>query len=291
LKQEKRVVMSVYKIKQIMLLGLLSFGSVSVFGEIVAVSTNTDLTTPPSVDAFKVAKEEAITLMAQPMAAPRPKETTTPALQVSAMYNKSRIAFLLRWKTPKQSAGGRLGTHSDAVAIQFPVKDNANPPPVFMGAKSNPVHIFHWRAQYQLDKDKGMPSVKDLYPNMSVDIYPMEFKDMGSLGPVDSNKNEIYSFGKAAGNPQSYKKKGVDEIIAEGFGTSAVVENIQAESTAVWENGEWKVVIVRPLKHEGGSQLAVGGSSFMAFAVWQGSQNEVGSRKSVTMSWTGLKLL
>lgn len=44
-------------------------------------------------------------------------------------------------------------------------------------------------------------------------------------------------------------------------------------------------MIVRPLATEGGSVLASGQPSFIAFAAWQGGQHEVASRKCVTMSW------
>ena len=100
--------------------------------------------------------------------------------------------------------------------------------------------------------------------------------------------NEAY--GQAAGNPQSYAKKGVDEIISEGYGTSSVVENVMAESQGIWEKGEWNVVITRPLKRDDASVLEVGKGTFVAFAVWQGSKDEVGSRKSITMAWTPVNI-
>lgn len=256
--------------------------------DIVAKNVSADLTKAPKVEIFKDAKEEVISLMAQPMAVPRPATTTTDKVFVKAVHNKDWIAFLLRWEDSEKSESGRLGTYSDAIALQFPVKDHKAPPPIFMGAKANPVHIYHWRAQYQVDKEKGVRSMKDLYPNMTVDMYPMEFPDMGTLHEIDEGKKEIYSYGKAAGNPQSYLKKGVDEILAEGFGSSSVVENVNADANGFWKDGQWQVVITRPLKREAASILPPGSSSFIGFAVWQGGKDEVGSRKSVTMSWTPL---
>jgi DMSO reductase family type II enzyme heme b subunit len=109
------------------------------------------------------------------------------------------------------------------------------------------------------------------------------------LKGLTAEKKEQYSPGKAIGNPQSYEKpSAVDEIFAEGFGSSSVIENHQAQGYGVWKNGEWNVVIVRPLKYEGGSSLEQGKSAYMAFAVWQGAKKEVGARKSVTMSWVPL---
>ncbi len=242
-------------------------------------------------ELFSQSTEETITLMAQPMAIPRPKETSTDKIKVRAIHDGKHIAFLLTWSCREKSEAGKLGEYSDAVAIQFPVKDNTKPPPVFMGAKGDPVHIFHWRAQYQADKERGMRDVKDFYPNMYIDIYPMEFPNSPQFLKVEEAQREVYSFGRAAGNPQSYVKKGVDEIIAEGFGTSSVIENIEADAEGKWENSEWKVIITRPLKRENGSILEVGKGSFIGFAVWQGGLKEVGSRKSVTMMWTPIQLI
>jgi hypothetical protein len=254
--------------------------------DIVARKVSADLTKAPQIEIFKDAKEEVVSLVAQPIAVPRPETTTTDKVIVKAVHNKDWIAFYLRWDDTEKSEAGRLGTYSDAIALQFPINDHKVPPPIFMGAKGSPVHLYHWRAQYQVDKEKGVRSMKDLYPNMTVDMYPMEFPDMGTLHEVDESKKEIYSYGKAAGNPQSYVKKGVDELLAEGFGSSSVIENVNADAQGVWKDGKWEVVITRPLKREGASILP--GSTFLAVAVWQGGKDEVGSRKSLTMVWTPL---
>jgi hypothetical protein len=239
---------------------------------------------------WKDVKSENVSLMAQPMAIPRPKTTNTSALQVQSLQDGKWIAFRLKWHADQKAEAGKLGEFSDAIAIQFPVKEGS-PPPIFMGAKDNPVHIFHWRAQYQRDLEKGKPEMKDLYPNMNPDMYPMEFKDPGHVKGLTEEKREVYSPGKAEGNPQSYTKaSAVDEIFAEGFGSSSVIENRAAIGKGTWNKGEWSVVIARPLKRENGSVLDPTKDSFVAFAVWQGAKQEVGARKCVTMAWVPLQM-
>lgn len=259
--------------------------------DIVVNRTRADLShISQNEELWENAKIKEVAMVAQPMLVPRPAETTTDKMSVQALHNGKWISFRLRWPCEQKSAAGKLGTFSDAVAIQFPVKDNANPPPIFMGMKDDPVHIFHWRAQYQLDKEKGMRTMKDLYPNMNPDMYPLEFKDEGHLSGLTDEKREVFSHGRAAGNPQSYVKKGVDEIFAEGFGTSSVINNVESIAEGEWKNGEWTVIISRPLNRENGSVLKAGSDSFAAFAVWQGAKDEVGSRKSLTMNWTPLRI-
>ncbi len=260
--------------------------------DLIARKVTQDLSKLPTPrDAlWKTATEESVMLMAQPMIAPRPDTTHTSSVKVQTIHDGKWIAFRLRWKDTEKSEAGRLGLFSDAVAIEFPVKDNKTPPPIFMGAKDDPVHLFHWRAQYQADHERGKPEMKDLYPNMSTDMYPLEFKDYGSLKGFTDAQREVYSHGRAAGNPQSYAKRGVDEMVSEGYSTSSVIQHTQSEGAGEWKDGEWAVVISRALSREGGSVLKVGEASFLGFAVWQGGHTEVGSRKCVTMTWTPLQI-
>jgi hypothetical protein len=201
------------------------------------------------------------------------------------------LAVRLKWADKEKSSAGRLGEFSDAVAVMFPVKSRDWAPAIFMGSKDDPTHIFHWRAQYQRDKESGKPTMKELYPNMNPDMYPFEPKDLAAMPTTPKEVSESYQYGVAAGNPQSYIKNGVDEIIAEGYGTSAVMEERESNSNAVWANGEWTVVISRALSRAKGSVLVPGAGSFAAFAVWQGGMDEVGGRKCLTMVWLPVTLV
>jgi hypothetical protein len=247
-----------------------------------------DLSKPdPAAAYWADAAEGMVTLLAQPMVTPRPEKTTTEQLFVKAVHDGTRVAFRLRWKDTEKSEAGKLGEFSDALALEFPLKDGP-PPLVMMGSKGNPVHLFHWRAQYQRDLERGKPQMKDLYPNVSVDMYPLEPKE--SPGGTEEDK-EKFSPGVAAGNPQSYPKEGIDEIVAEGFSTSAVQKGHGSAARGEWKDGEWTLVIVRKLEIEGGSTLKGGAKGNIAFAVWQGGKGEVGSRKCVTMQWTPVSIL
>lgn len=259
--------------------------------EIVAPAVKVDLSKPdPVSELWKSAPEATVALLAQPMVVPRPATLTTTEVKVQALHDSKHIAFRLRWKDPDRSEAGRLGQFSDGAALEFPVGDSEVPPPVMMGAPGAPVHLFHWRAQYQRDREVGKPQPKDLYPNGTFDMYPLEFRDHGNLGRLDPRIREQYSPAKAEGNPQSFPKNGVDELVAEGFSTSSVQQGHQSAAQGVWANGEWNLVIVRKLRIEGGSNLKVGKKSHVAFAIWQGQETEVGSRKSLTMLWSPLSV-
>ena len=82
----------------------------------------------------------------------------------------------------------------------------------------------------------------------------------------------------------------MDEIYAEGFGSSQVIDNHESIGNGTWKNGQWTVVISRPLKSKVASNLDIGKNSFICFAVWQGGKGEVGSRKAVTLSWIPINI-
>ncbi len=259
--------------------------------DVVAKKIAADLTKPdPKAAYWDAAEKSDVSLMGQPMVVPRPATTTTGLVTVQAVHDGKRIAFRLTWADPGLNEAGRLGEYSDAAAIQFPANDTGSVPLVMMGSKDNGVHIFHWRAQYQRDAERGKPTIKELYPNVSTDMYPMEFSDPKASGAATEKDREKYSPGRVEGNPQSYPKTGVDEVIAEGFSTSSVQAGHDSAGKGVWEAGKWTLVISRPLAIEGGSTLLPGRPSWLAFAIWQGGEAEVGSRKSVTMAWTALQV-
>lgn len=147
--------------------------------EWIAKQVNQDLSKIDHAAAYwKEAPVQEISLLAQPMITPRPKECTTPSLKVQAVHDGNRLALRFTWKDAERSEAGRLGEFSDALAIQFPALPVEVPPVIFMGTPGNGVHIFHWRAQYQRDHEKGKPTMRDLYPNMSIDMYPIEYSTL-----------------------------------------------------------------------------------------------------------------
>lgn len=256
--------------------------------ELVVNVVSADLaTSDPDAAFWKTVAPGMVTLMAQPVTTPRPEVTTTDKIYVQAVHDKDWVAFRLRWADAEMSEAGHLGEFSDAIAMEFPMVGD-KPPSVMMGSKDDPVHIFHWRAQYQHDVEHGKPEISDLYPNASIDMYPMDFKQAPGGSKDDK---EAFNPGVAIGNPQSYSKTGVDEIIAEGFSTSSVEEGHGATARGVWKDGMWTVVISRPMAIEGGSTIATGLPNALSFAVWQGGKDEVGSRKCIHMAWLPMKVL
>lgn len=241
----------------------------------------------PTASYWSSAPAGKVTLMAQPMVTPMPEALRTDSITVQAVHDGTTLAVRLQWADTEVSEAGGLGQFSDAVALEFPLDGTKPLPPVMMGTTGQPVHLFHWRAQYQRDVEKGKPEIKDLYPNASVDMYAMDFKEAQG---GSREEREMFNPGVALGNPQSFHKSAVDEIVAEGFSTSAVQAGHGSDGKGVWKDGTWTVVITRPLVIDGGSSIVDGNQNALAFAVWQGGHGEVGSRKALTMAWTPIQV-
>jgi DMSO reductase family type II enzyme heme b subunit len=83
----------------------------------------------------------------------------------------------------------------------------------------------------------------------------------------------------------------VQDLMAEGFGSLTPRATQSAEGQGRHDGRRWHVVITRPLAAEGDSaaSLEAGVATSIAFAVWNGSQGEVGARKGWA-SWIPLEV-
>lgn len=216
--------------------------------------------------------ESIVVLLPQNITTPSLSAPTVNQVQVKAVHNGKWLAIRVEWVDPTDDHQVTTDRASDAVAIQFPLKDASKTPP-FMGAKDVPVEIMQWKAIWQHDIDQGYQKVTDIYPN---------------------TYNETYQFGIRAardvGNPVSQERKNpVDEYVAVGFGTLTVEPHQETLAHGKWKNGKWIVVFSRPLKSSDNNdpQFKPGDKSAVAFAVWEGGKKNVGSRKNYAM-WVPL---
>lgn len=224
----------------------------------------------------------SLDLLPQQTAPPMLDSPSVPRLRVQAAHDGRRIAWRLAWSVRQPALQVETSTFTDAVAIQFPLVDGA---PFTMGAKGKPVAVLHWKALWQTDLDQGFQDIHKLYPNAHSDLYwfakgnwpyPIReaFKD-----PLAQN----WLVGVAAGNPMSKldRVQPVEELVAEGFGSATTVPQSPSSARGRWRDGEWTVVIDRPLQTD--DPLAVcltpGQQSQIAFAVWDGQAGNVAGRK------------
>lgn len=82
------------------------------------------------------------------------------------------------------------------------------------------------------------------------------------------------------------------DITAQGTGTTRRSGNADLAAAGVHHNGAWSVVVRRTMTSPASDRvsLAPGASVRVAFAVWQGANQERGGLKAVTLEWQPLEI-
>ncbi|MEX0777742.1 MAG: ethylbenzene dehydrogenase-related protein [Phycisphaeraceae bacterium] len=241
---------------------------------------------PGADDPFNAAWDAVpvsdLDLLPQQVAAPMLERVTVRRLRVQAVRDDQRLAWRLSWDAPQPASSVETGVFTDAVAVQLPLVEGA---PFTMGAKGKPVTVLHWKALWQKDVDEGFQDVHDLYPHAMSDLY--WFASGKWPFPVDEAFADVRSHqwlvGVAAGSPmaQLHRKQPVEELVAEGFGSSTHVPDSASTARGQWRDGRWTVVIDRPLNPSDpqAAALQAGKPTQISFAVWDGQAGNVGGRK------------
>ncbi len=235
-----------------------------------------------------------VALIAQAVATPRLSVPTIPSIKVQSLNDGKTIAFRLTWQdaTPNWYAS-HLDEFRDAAAIQTSVAPTL--PSFCMGAIGQLVNLWHWKADWQYDIDKGFRDVVDAYPNFWLDYYPQVTGKPPYRLPADFNAApaKAYLAGWSAGNPLSNPARvtPVEDLNAIGFGslTSQPGQNQNVLGRGVWKDGSWHVVFSRTMEsaESNDGQLLPGQTTNVAFAVWDGADKQVGARKQLS-TWVPL---
>lgn len=226
-----------------------------------------------------------VTLLPQTITAPTNPHAAVQKLIVRAAHNGEWISFRLEWEDATQSDTIVVDRFGDQVAVELPneFREDALPSPM-MGNPGARVTIMQWRAAFQRDLDYGEPNVRDLYPFALVDVYPDQV-----LSAIDARP---YMGAVGVDNPISHPRRSpVLDQMAEGWGTMTVKADQHADGRGLWRAGTWRVAIARPLRTgaKNDPQLSPGAKTVAAFAVWEGGNREVGSRKAWS-PWVSVEL-
>jgi hypothetical protein len=224
---------------------------------------------------------------------------TISSVDVQSLNNGEDIVFRLVWvDTSQDSHATKPDEFRDAAALQFSVDDldaEQTQKILCMGAAGQLVNLWHWKADWQWDIDNGFRDVVDAYPNFWLDHYPFVVGEPPFRLPTDfdSDSAKAYLVGWSVGNPLSspVRVTPVEDLTAMGFGTVTSQSNQDLLGRGVWEDGKWYVVFSRPLVSDDVNdvQFTTDRAISIAFAVWDGSDQQVGARKQLS-TWTTLLL-
>jgi hypothetical protein len=253
---------------------------------------------PPQDKRWDRAQPLTVPLAPQVVVKPRRYEASIKELEVRSLYDDERLTLRIEWAdaTRDEGIGAVLGpgAYQDAVAIQFPADPRRTRPYFGMGEPGNPVVIYHWKSGWAGGgTEQPHYDVDERFPNIAVDEYPFSGKKPGEIAEAKDYQNDkAYISGWYAGNPLSdpelQAKTSVEKLTAEGFGTLTSADVHDGVGQAVYENGRWKVVISIPREQDTFS-FEEGLVVPMAFAAWDGSNNERDGEKALT-TWYFLAL-
>ena len=253
-------------------------GPPALTAEVVVVS-RASVPADPADAAWNDAPVHIAPLILQDMVEPRLLKPSTAEVRVRAITDGARLAVRLDWRDPAQADVPGPARFSDACAVQFPATLTADTPAPQMGEKGKPVEITFWRATWQAAVDGRGDTIKDLYPNATVDAYPFQAASLEKDSPAQREMELRYAPARAVGNRMAGPRdRPVENLVAEGPGTLTPAPPSESNGRGRRSADGWSVVILRPLPNG----LAPGKRTQVAFAVWQGVQQEVGSRKMRT---------
>jgi len=248
----------------------------------------------PYSTQWKLAPYFEVPLQAQQVTMPQLTQLSIPLIKVQALTDGRQIAWRLSWTDPTPDGNVDVGRFCDAAAIQFPLTVGATP----MMGLGGKVQILQWKAIWQKDLDVGfqdVQDVQDVHPNFWSDLYWFaEGKFPYPIPESFQNPKALTWFvALQAGNPLAAfsRTQPIQELVAEGYGTLTNQPVSHSSGKGVWMDNRWAVVFVRPLLTEDPSdfQFKSNQDAMVAFAVWQGSDGNVGGRKQWS-NWITYKL-
>jgi DMSO reductase family type II enzyme heme b subunit len=252
----------------------------------VQVIRQASIPASPDDAAWNSAPVHVEPLILQELVEPRLLTPSTAQVRVQAVTDGSRIAFRVEWDDSGKDDLPGAARFSDACAVQLPAKTEADVPAPQMGETHRPVEITYWRASWQAEAEGRPDDIKALYPGATVDHYPFQAEPLAKEEKARHDMETRYAPARALGNEmEGPREKPVQDLIAEGPGTITPAPASHSEGKGKYGKTGWAVVLSRPLP----AGLAPGGRSQVAFAVWEGSRQEVGSRK-MRSGWTPLSL-
>ncbi len=232
--------------------------------------------TEPNDPVWSQVPVHSANLILQDMVEPRLLKPSITAVRVQGVSDGVQLTLRLEWEDPSRDDLPGAARFSDACAVQFPAAAAADLPAPQMGETGRAVQIVYWSASWQASVDGRADDIKALYPGASVDHYPFEAAPLEPGSQRQKELAELYAPARALGNPmQGPRAQPVEDLLAEGPGTLSPALQSVSKGRGVRTEAGWAVILERPLP----PGLRPGERSQVAFAVWQGANQEVGARK------------
>jgi DMSO reductase family type II enzyme heme b subunit len=127
----------------------------------------------------------------------------------------------------------------------------------------------------------------DAFPDGAALLFPL--REGAPLMTMGSEEKPVAAWHWRADRPTHARSN-----VAQGLGSTRIVDEDSIATAASWRDGRWRLVFRRPLRVSGAEneviQIGVGDTLQVAFAVWEGGNGERGGLKSFSPGWHPLTL-
>lgn len=200
---------------------------------------------------------------------------------VRSVHDGKTLALRISWEDPTHDAAAtRAEQFEDMVAVEF-VRGSKEP---FLGmgaADMAAVDVWQWRAGTH---DTGAEDqLSDEYP-----FDTAAYRERAKGKPLPD-----FVTARVVKNPLATREHDGANLASAGFGSLSfrpTTSQIVA-AAAAWKDGRWAVILKRPLvvRSQDGLSLQFGQRYSVAFAIWDGSANDRGPQKLITL-WNDLQV-
>jgi mono/diheme cytochrome c family protein len=204
------------------------------------------------------------------------------AVEVRAVYDQQRIAFLVRWHDNRADT-----TAKNAPTLEVPLADEelAAPeaPPAagadFWGEEKPAPAPAPAQGDFWGEPAAATPAAEGAPFS---DAVAIQLPTQLPAGPA----KPYFLFGDAQ-NPVDLwfldlGGKKVRQFTGRGSAALTPLEGSEVEGHGAWAGGQWSAVFVRDLRSTGGMTFAEGQYAPIAFSVWDGTARERGNRRGLT---------
>jgi mono/diheme cytochrome c family protein len=240
--------------------------------------------------AFEGAKTARFAVVGQIMEPTREFHPPVVSLRVQAVYDADSVAFCLRWDDMSAESTGMNGP-----ALPVPAAEEEGP----AGAGSTSTSPAEGGGDVWGDASApaAAPAPKAASDDVWGEAAPAAATSAGAFSdavaiqlplqlPAGARK-PYFLFGDDADAVDLWfvdlAKGSARQYVAKGSSSVTAADATEVTSAAHYDNGEWTVVIKRPLRASSGVAFEPGTFVPVAFSVWDGHSRERGSKRGLTL--------
>jgi cbb3-type cytochrome c oxidase subunit III len=257
---------------------------------VVARASDEDVDLGRGAALFGTAPAARFPVVGQIMEPGRDFAPSATAVQVQAVYDSQRIAFLVRWHDIRADTGAK-----NSPTLQVPVSEEEPAAPAATPAAGG---TDIWGQETEPaggTAQQAAPAGQDVWGESAGETTEAaapaaEFSDAVAIQlPVQLPQGiakPYFLFGDGQ-NPVDLwfldlAGNKVRQFVGRGSNALTALDGSEVEGRGAWGNGEWSVLFARDLRSTGGVSFAEGQYVPIAFSVWDGTARERGNRRGLT---------